>query len=343
MLCAFVAASGPKENRANMRWAQMKIPADLKELPNGLRVYEVKAATGGDAIAKGKKCQVMYKLYLRGAGGRITPGQHIYSQDTPADAFQYVHGTNSVIPGFEQLLEGMHSGGRKYAILPWKVGYGEQGNPGAGIPPKSDLVYFIEVVHVGDEFKAPEADPPFKVEMDLAKLEGGASGKVVIQIHPDWAPLGASRLKEMIEAKFLDNCRFFRVINGFMGQFGIHGDPEVAKKWGARRIKDDAKPKSGVSNKKGILTFAMAGPNTRTTQLFLNFRDNSFLDSQGFNPIGEVVEGMDLVDKIFKVGEGAPSGPGPAQDKIQTLGNKYLDEKFPKLSYIKSARLSTGK
>lgn len=237
----------------------------------------------------------------------------------------------------------MRPGAKRYAILPWQIGYGEAGNPGAGIPPKTDLAYYIEVVHVGNEFKAmlPVAGKPFQIEFEAARLTGDVTGKFVIQIHPEWAPLGAKRIKEMIEAKFLDGCRFFRVINGFMAQFGIHGDPETMKKWAARVIRDDEK-KAGVSNKRGMLTFAMAGPNTRTTQLFLNFRDNSFLDAQGFTPVGEVVKGMDIVDKIFKVGEGAPGGPGPAQDKIHTGGNKYLDEKFPKLSYIKAARMIEG-
>jgi peptidyl-prolyl cis-trans isomerase A (cyclophilin A) len=195
------------------------------------------------------------------------------------------------------------------------------------------------VYHVGSDFKVPDAAPPFKIELNVANLDGGKTGKVIIQITPEWAPLGAARLKEMIQDKFLDNCRFFRVINGFMAQFGIHGDPATMKKWSARRIKDDVRH-GGVSNKRGFLSFAMAGPNTRTTQLFINFRDNSFLDSQGFTPIGEVIQGMDIVDKIFVIGEGAPSGKGPAQDKIQTLGNSYLNKEFPKLSYIKTARFT---
>ena len=110
-------------------------------------------------------------------------------------------------------------------------------------------------------------------------------GEFTVRIHPEWAPLGAARVREMVEQGVLTGARFFRVLPGFMAQFGIPGDPAVARAWRSKTIKDDPVTQS---NTRGRLTFATAGPNTRTTQLFINFGDNSFLDSQGFAPIGEV-------------------------------------------------------
>jgi peptidyl-prolyl cis-trans isomerase A (cyclophilin A) len=118
-----------------------------------------------------------------------------------------------------------------------------------------------------------------------------------------------------------------------MAQFGLHGEPEINTTWRAARIPDDAVVKS---NTRGMLTFATAGPNTRTTQLFINFKNNHRLDGMGFAPFGEVVQGMDIVDKIYSgYGEGAPRGRGPDQGRIQREGNRYLRADFPKLDYIK--------
>ena len=114
---------------------------------------------------------------------------------------------------------------------------------------------------------------------------GNGVGRFTVQVYPDWAPLGAARFREMIDEHVLDEARFFRVVPRFMAQFGIPGDPEVARAWRERKIRDDPVRQS---NKRGRLTFANAGPNTRTTQLFINFGDNAFLDKSGFAPIGEV-------------------------------------------------------
>src|SRR5208283_438514 len=128
---------------------------------------------------------------------------------------------------------------------------------------------------------------------------------------------------------------FFRVIPGFMCQFGIHGDPNVSAKWREATIADD--PVKG-SNTRGTITFATAGPNTRTTQLFINFADNTGLDGQGFSPFGKVTKGMDVVDKINgEYGDGPPWGKGPNQGRVQAEGNSYLKKDFPNLDYIKSA------
>merc|ERR1712216_771403 len=113
------------------------------------------------------------------------------------------------------------------------------------------------------------------------------------------------------------------VIDNFMVQFGIHGDPSTMREWRDRSIKDGAKM-PGISNQRGMVSFATSGANTRTTQLFINFGDNSRLDAMGFTPVAEVVEGMDVVDRIVKTGEGAPSGPGPSQGSLQSRGNAYL-------------------
>lgn len=175
------------------------------------------------------------------------------------------------------------------------------------------------------------ADEPYKVKFETS------AGDFVVEVHPDWAPIGAARFKELVEAKYYDDCRFFRVINDFMAQFGMNGDPEVNAKWRDMKIKDDPNKKS---NTRGMMTFATSGPNSRTTQLFINFGDNSALDSQGFSPFGEVVEGMDVVDKLYDgYGEGAPRGRGPRQDLIAQQGNEYLNDKFPMLDYIKTARI----
>jgi peptidyl-prolyl cis-trans isomerase A (cyclophilin A) len=164
-------------------------------------------------------------------------------------------------------------------------------------------------------------------------------GDFVIEVHRDWAPNGADRFYELVKSGFFQDIAFFRAIEGFMVQFGIHGDPAVSAKWRNANIPDD-RP-SGHSNSRGALTFATAGPGTRTTQLFINFGDNgASLDGQGFTPIGQVVEGMSVVDSVYKgYGEGAPSGMGPDQGRVQAEGSAYLKRDFPKLDYIKSAQL----
>jgi peptidyl-prolyl cis-trans isomerase A (cyclophilin A) len=177
--------------------------------------------------------------------------------------------------------------------------------------------------------KAPDT---YKAQLDTSK------GTVVITVHRDWAPNGADRFYNLVKNGFYDDVRFFRVISGFMAQFGIHGTPAVASAWRSARIKDDPVKQS---NKRGFVTFATAGPDTRTTQLFINFRDNGSLDGQGFAPFGEVTTGMDVVDKIFNgYGEGAPRGKGPDQGRLQAEGNAYLAKDFPNMDYIKSATIA---
>lgn len=177
-----------------------------------------------------------------------------------------------------------------------------------------------------------EAPATYKVNMDTSK------GAFVIEVHRDWAPRGADRFYNLVKVGFYNDVRIFRVIPGFMAQFGIHGDPSVSKVWQPARINDDPVKQS---NKRGYVTFATAGPNTRTTQLFINFGDNAALDKQGFAPFGTVdAKGMAIVDKIYSgYGEGAPRGRGPDQGRVQAEGNAYLNKDFPKLDYIKTATI----
>jgi peptidyl-prolyl cis-trans isomerase A (cyclophilin A) len=177
--------------------------------------------------------------------------------------------------------------------------------------------------------KAPDV---FKVKMATTK------GDFVVEVHRDWSPNGADRFYNMVKAGFFNDIAFFRCIKGFMVQFGIHGDPAVARQWRSAQIQDDPRKQS---NTRGMLTFATAGPNTRTTQLFINYGDNSMLDSQGFTPIGKVLgDGMKVVDALEGMyGEGAPAGRGPSQGRAQAEGNAYFKKDFPKLDYIKSATL----
>lgn len=178
---------------------------------------------------------------------------------------------------------------------------------------------------------AEQAPDTFKAKVETSQ------GEFVIEVTRAWAPKGADRFYNLVKNGFYDDVRFFRVIDGFMAQFGIHGDPSVSAAWRAARITDDPVKES---NKRGYVTYAMGGPNTRTTQLFINLVDNSRLDGSGFAPFGRVASGMNVVDKIFSgYGEGAPRGSGPDQGRLQMEGNAYLNKDFPKMDYIKRATI----
>jgi peptidyl-prolyl cis-trans isomerase A (cyclophilin A) len=177
-----------------------------------------------------------------------------------------------------------------------------------------------------------QAPALYRVDFDTSK------GPFVVEVHRDWAPIGADRFYNLVRNGFYDDARFFRVIEGFMVQFGVNGDPRVSAVWREARIKDDP---VRISNKRSFVTFATAGPNTRTTQVFINYGDNSNLDSQGFTPFGQVVSGMKVVDSLYSgYGEGAPRGLGPDQGKVQAEGNAYLASKFGNLDYIKKATIA---
>ncbi|MGE5261692.1 MAG: peptidylprolyl isomerase [Actinomycetota bacterium] len=176
-----------------------------------------------------------------------------------------------------------------------------------------------------------KAPATYKVKFDTSK------GVFVVEVHRDWAPNGADRFYNLVKNGFYNDTRFFRVISGFMVQFGINGNPQISKVWRDANIKDDPVK---ASNKRGMITFATAGPDTRTTQVFINFGDNAGLDDQGFAPFGQVVSGMEVVDALYaEYGEGAPQGAGPNQGLVQSQGNAYLKKDFPKLDYIKTATI----
>jgi peptidyl-prolyl cis-trans isomerase A (cyclophilin A) len=176
-----------------------------------------------------------------------------------------------------------------------------------------------------------KAPPTYKAKFDTSK------GAFVIEVHRDWAPNGADRFYNLVKNGFFNDARFFRVISGFMVQFGIHADPKISGVWRDADIKDDPVKES---NKRGLVTFATAGPDTRTTQVFINFGNNTGLDDQGFSPFGQVISGMNVVDQLYsEYGEGAPSGQGPDQGLVQKQGNAYLAKGFPKLDFIRKATI----
>ncbi len=165
-----------------------------------------------------------------------------------------------------------------------------------------------------------------------------SQGDFVVEVYRDWSPFGADRFYYLVKSGFYDGVRFFRIIEGFMAQFGYHGDPNVIEAWQDLTIPDDPVKQS---NLRGYVSFAKGQfPNSRTTQLFINYVNNSRLDGYGFSPIGKVIDGMDVVDQLYNgYGEGAPSGKGPSQQLIQQGGNEYLNKNFPELDYIKKARI----
>jgi peptidyl-prolyl cis-trans isomerase A (cyclophilin A) len=176
-----------------------------------------------------------------------------------------------------------------------------------------------------------KAPATYKVKFDTSK------GAFVVEVHRDWAPNGADRFYNLVKNGFYNDARFFRVISDFMVQFGLNGNPKISAVWRDANIKDDP---AKASNKRGYITFATAGPDTRTTQVFINFANNAGLDDQGFAPFGQVISGMDVVDSLYSgYGEGAPQGHGPNQGVVQSMGNAYLDKAFPKLDYIKTATI----
>jgi peptidyl-prolyl cis-trans isomerase A (cyclophilin A) len=198
--------------------------------------------------------------------------------------------------------------------------------------------------------QAPAA-PKTAADLDPAKLKEQApatfsakfdtsKGAFTIKVTREWAPNGADRFYNLVKNGYYNDVRFFRVLLApvpFMAQFGIHGDPAVSKAWRDAKIVDDPVKQS---NKRGFVSYAMAGPGTRTTQIFINFGNNLNLDGMGFSPFGEVIEGMSVVDSLYgEYGEGSPRGGGPDQGRMQAEGNAYLSAAFPKLDYVKSVKL----
>jgi len=190
-----------------------------------------------------------------------------------------------------------------------------------------------------DESKKKEAAPApirevvpdvFHVKLDTSK------GLIDIEVHRDWAPAGATHLFQLVKSGFYDGARFFRVVRGFVVQFGINGDPQTNAMWANATLPDDPVKQHNVT---GTVTYAMRGPNTRSTQLFINLADNrGSLDSKEFAPIGKVVEGMPVVLELHSAyGDMPPMGQGPDPARLQQQGNDYLDSHFPRLDFIKKA------
>ena len=174
----------------------------------------------------------------------------------------------------------------------------------------------------------------YRTEFETSK------GTFVIEVRRDWAPLGAERFYNLVQDGFFDDNRFFRVLDGFVAQWGINGDPQLQSSWAEAAILDEPVV---MGNTRGRVTFAHGGPNTRTTQMFINYGDNSRLDEMGFPAIGEVVEGMEVVDALYSAyGDGPPTGTGPEQGSIQAEGNAYLDANYPELDRIVRASITAG-
>jgi peptidyl-prolyl cis-trans isomerase A (cyclophilin A) len=171
-----------------------------------------------------------------------------------------------------------------------------------------------------------EAPAVYRVKFETSK------GPFVVEVHRDWAPNGADRFYDLVQQTFYDDNRFFRIVKGFIVQFGLNGDPTVSTQWQTKTIPDDPVKQS---NTPGMLSFAMAGPGTRTTQIFINLGNNTqSLDPQGFAPFGRVIDGMSVVAQF-----NAEYAEAPDQGKIQALGNDYLKQTFPNLDFIKTARI----
>jgi peptidyl-prolyl cis-trans isomerase A (cyclophilin A) len=209
------------------------------------------------------------------------------------------------------------------------------------------LLTALSVSGAGED--GPDADPanPALLDPSLATatapdvykvLMETTAGNFVIEVHREWAPHGADRFYNLVEIGFYDDVAFYRVLKGFMAQAGMNGDPAVIAAWANARIPADTVTQS---NKKGRVTFAFGGgPENRTTQFFINYANNSYLDASGFAPFGEVVEGFDTVKELYGgYGEGAPNGKGPSQAKFARGGNDYLKGSFPKLDYIVTASI----
>jgi cyclophilin family peptidyl-prolyl cis-trans isomerase len=172
-----------------------------------------------------------------------------------------------------------------------------------------------------------QAPAEYKVNFDTS------AGTFVVQVHKEWAPLAADRFYNLVKNGFYDDARFFRVVPNFMVQFGMNANPAVTRAWSSVPMKDEP---TKQSNKKGYITFARtSAPNSRGTQVFINYKDNAFLDNQGFAPFGEVVQGMEIAEKIT-----AQYGEKPNQGEITASGNAYLTKEFPKLDYIKTATIA---
>lgn len=183
----------------------------------------------------------------------------------------------------------------------------------------------------GDTVFAAQAPEMFRARFTTTE------GEFTVEVYRGWAPRAADRFYNLVRAGYYDGNRFFRVVPGFVAQFGLHGEPEIAQAWRGHSLEDDPLVQS---NRRGTIAFAMAGPNTRSTQVFINYRDNEALDRAGFVPFGRVVEGMMIVDRLNGAyGELAPEGRGPNERRLVTEGEQYLRREFGDLDRIERAQI----
>jgi len=211
-------------------------------------------------------------------------------------------------------------------VLLVPLGCGESAPPPPYVRPSNRPILRPDAPEMKE--KAPEK---YKVRFTTSQ------GAFTMAVTRAWAPLGADRFYHLVRGRFFEEARFFRVLEGFMVQFGIPADPAESTLWKEATITDDPVTES---NTRGMVSYATSGIHTRTTQVFINYANNRKLDRSGFAPFGKVTEGMDVVDKFYSgYGEGAPSGDGPSQKRMERLGNPYLQADFPKLDYILKAEI----
>jgi cyclophilin family peptidyl-prolyl cis-trans isomerase len=212
-------------------------------------------------------------------------------------------------------------------VLLFPLGCGDSTPPAPYVRPSDRPILRPDAPEM--KTKAPER---FKARFTTSQ------GAFTISVERNLAPLGADRFYHLVRGRFFEDARFFRVLSGFMVQFGIPADPAESALWKDATMPDDPVRET---NTRGKVSYAIAGPGTRTTQMFINYSNgNKRLDRMGFSPFGEVTEGMDVVDKLYSgYGEGEPEGSGPSQKRMEAQGNPYLERDFPKLDYIKKAEI----
>lgn len=209
---------------------------------------------------------------------------------------------------------------------------GEQRSAGEAAQETPEAAAPAETAAAANPLLNPNSTEMSQTAPDVYRVKFETSqGDFSLEVIRAWAPKGADRFYNLVNNGFYDEARFFRVVPGFVVQFGINGDPTISARWRGASIEDDPVTQS---NRQGTITFATSGPNSRTTQVFINYGDNTYLDGQGFAPFGRVVEGMALVDRIT-----AEYGQTPNQGMIQTQGNAYLTAQFPNMDYIRKATI----
>lgn len=203
---------------------------------------------------------------------------------------------------------------------------GEGGGDGEATPEYGPLYYPRRLTET-----APEV---FRARFETT------AGDFVVEVHRAWSPNGADRFWNLVRNGYYDDTRIYRVVEGFMAQFGVHGNPTLGYQWRNAVIPDDPVVQA---NTRGRVSFAKSGPNSRVNEVFINLEDNRDLDAEGFSPIGEIVEGMEAVDAFHAgYGDGPPRGDGPYQAQARAQGNEYLDTEFPELTRIVRAAVETG-